>query len=43
METLGSQNVEDARISENFPSLPGDGYSPTNIIFLKIRTFIYIT
>ena len=26
-----------------FPSLPGDGYIPTNIIFLKIRTFIYVT
>lgn len=35
--------VEDARISESFPSLPGDGYIPTNIIFLKIKTFIYAT
>lgn len=43
METLRSQNVEDARVSVNFPSLPGDGYIPTNIIFLKMKTFIYVT
>lgn len=42
METLRSQNVEDARVPANFPSLPGDGYSPTNIIFLKMKTFMLL-